>query len=28
VVAPGSRVLGIVKTIEEKLEKGEAVARV
>lgn len=28
VVAPGSRLLGIVKTIEEKLEKGEAIARV
>ena len=25
---PGGRVLGIVKTIQEKLEKGETVARV
>ncbi len=28
VVAPGSRLLGVVKTIQDKLEKGEAIARV
>jgi len=27
VVSPGSRILGIVKSIEEKLEKGESIAR-
>jgi large subunit ribosomal protein L10 len=27
-VAPGARLMGVVKTIEDKLEKGEAIARV
>jgi len=28
VIGPGSKVVGIIKTIEEKLEKGEAIAKV
>lgn len=28
VVSPGSRILGVVKALEKKLEKGEAIARI